>query len=1163
MQKRHSLARKPSLQQLQNIIRGSHNPLATVSGARNSLRISDLRTLARWLHHVRHGNQGVFHGQNPRKIAHLGLQPVLAPVPIEREIIWTSELLKYHATQIKAFIPIAQTFEKSLLAGKYSDCRILLDEIAAQLGLSLWEIENRIALLQLEEGLEKQKRYAADLRVDRDQADFISFIIFSLSHRNEDSATSGRFATNLSDQLVKWEVDSDLQAYLLFRLANQPPKDDLALASILRYEAVFPLIDYYETFIRLAQIKFSESNESTYHGIFLRELGDLGTLVNDCRIERILFSAGISDSLCDGHLICDLSARDALAKGEAGAAVEFAAHAQEQQPLNISNYITEAQAKAELLASQQDSPPNLSAKIASFSLAIAGRRDNLRDAELGLEKICLNFRLMGFSSALKSFLYHELSPDPLPNKNLGLRAFFDSPFLNPTALRHFRLPIQQDNYLRILLNRYGSRPAIAIESIAAGVGIASANLTLEALDTPQTSIESIQANLDSLLARNELSEALEVARKYSSPAPSRLRRSASRVECYCLLKLERTEDLVERIVSICVSDPTLSQLLPIRQAATLLNKQTRKQLAAKLSTPILLDLYSRGVDDKFNKPRAYAYEDFLIAHKLERPSQLGDCYTLFELGQVIYYLRFVCSPSVMQSSSVFSGTRQVEEERLAVLSLLARIDPDNGNDYRAEIRDITRNQIIRQGVRQVEQSKIFANIALIRKWANSNLRESFNRYQALVKAGIGGDYPAFEDAFRKLLTGAPLPKELLEIPKNEAMDLLVQLIQALFRECTINPEHGLDSYLSMRIRHGTLSGQLRSPLELEKIITQRESGSQEYKSNSHWLRTLSYIDHHALVAIDNRLARFSKEYDSFIDRIAKDLIQVRSNEKQQGLFDVHLTSVGAWYLITETKESTTFDHFLDMCFELFWASVEEQCLKKVRDVIDNQLKKDLNALFDGLADDIDKLSGDNSATYLNSAIRTAQTGSQQALDHVKAWFQLSRTLSTSELSFNDFVDIGIACVKRTHPEFSPAIVRHVSDLPLIASLTLVSDIFIIIFDNIWRHSGIPRNPNVEIAVTNESERLRIIIENEVADGIRTAEVEAKVNRIKGSILDGAYKTSVRSEGGTGFIKLRKIIGNTESAQPILDFGFRADGRFFVDLEIHVMEIRDETTTRRG
>ena len=81
---------------------------------------------------------------------------------------------------------------------------------------------------------------------------------------------------------------------------------------------------------------------------------------------------------------------------------------------------------------------------------------------------------------------------------------------------------------------------------------------------------------------------------------------------------------------------------------------------------------------------------------------------------------------------------------------------------------------------------------------------------------------AFTEALEDALTEGTLPQKSLSLPKNEATDLLFDLVSPVFVECMTNAGYGLDCYLSMRIRHGTLSGQLRGPLEEQKIITQRE-----------------------------------------------------------------------------------------------------------------------------------------------------------------------------------------------------------------------------------------------------------------------------------------------------------------------------------------------------
>ncbi len=117
------------------------------------------------------------------------------------------------------------------------------------------------------------------------------------------------------------------------------------------------------------------------------------------------------------------------------------------------------------------------------------------------------------------------------------------------------------------------------------------------------------------------------------------------------------------------------------------------------------------------------------------------------------------------------------------------------------------------------------------------------------------------------------------------------MVSLVLTEFPLSTTHGLDCYLSMRVRHGTLSGQLRSPLEEQHLITQRESGSQEYKPNEYWPNRLPEVSPERRSKVEERLSTFSKSYDDFIDRIANKLIQIRSKDKPEGLFDVFVLNV--------------------------------------------------------------------------------------------------------------------------------------------------------------------------------------------------------------------------------------------------------------------------------
>jgi len=458
-------------------------------------------------------------------------------------------------------------------------------------------------------------------------------------------------------------------------------------------------------------------------------------------------------------------------------------------------------------------------------------------------------------------------------------------------------------------------------------------------------------------------------------------------------------------------------------------------------------------------------------------------------------------------------------------------------------------------VRQVEKSKIYIDVAAIRRWAEKHLKESFTRYQALLRAGMDSGASGFNEAVKDVLSGRPVPQEFLELPKNEASDLLLGMALDFYKECMTDPQHGLDCYLSMRIRHGALSGQLRGPLEEEKIITQRASDSSQYKSNNYWKSKLVYLDGRQLSAIDNRLRSFSKDFDDLIETFARNYVQVQSPEKKTGLFKVSLTVISLRALAVDITSASTFDDFLDACFARFWESVES-ALKGVRSYIDGTVKPQLNRLFVKLESDIESLAEDVPSPELNRSIRIAQTGAQQAVEQVKDWLRIAKPLAEPVFSCEHLVDIGLQCVKKIHRDFYPLITEELGEVPELVGLTLFSDIFFIIFDNIRRHSGVGSSPTVIIKAQAIEGNLHISIDSEIAVASRTPEAVARVKHIKQVIAAGNYQSAVRSEGGTGLIKLRNIVGPDDDVQR-MDFGFRENGWFFVDLNLGMTTVFEE------
>ncbi|KPY27839.1 PanM family protein [Pseudomonas syringae] len=617
------------------------------------------------------------------------------------------------------------------------------------------------------------------------------------------------------------------------------------------------------------------------------------------------------------------------------------------------------------------------------------------------------------------------------------------------------------------------------------------------------------------------------------------------------MKLGLTLELIDFVAKVVANDPGAIDLMPISECVMLLNKETCKRLSSHISISILFSLNSRNYDDKFDKELSYAYEDFLIAHGLERPSQVRSIIEKLDISQVVYYLRYVCVPRIIKVSSEFNGSIAVQNERLAVCALLLELDSDNAKIYELEIREITRAQAIRRGVRHVEQSKMSIDVSALKKWADKKIKESFLRYRAMIKAGISPS-GEFEKAYIQLLAdGKPMPSEFLKVPNDESGTLLREIVGLILSEATINPMHGLDCYLSMRIRHGALSGQLRGPLELENIITKRKGDDASYASNEFWMTKLESLSQPLRDQIDLSMCIFSARYDHLIESITDDLIQVKSLDKPHGLFDVFISIFDLRLLASSISGDTEFENFFDSFINMFWRSVEFS-LHNVRTTIEHTLKPQINEIFQTLQMSIVQASPSTHTAELGRSIRTAHTNSLQALEQIKDWFKLPTPRVEPFFEVEELIDVGLQCVQRIHKDFSPKIEKDIAEIPPVAdALTMFSDIFFILFDNARKYANTIESPNMSICVERDGpDSVLLSVSNEVSASNDFESSSARVDAIKFSIDHGDYHGSVNSEGGTGLIKLKKIIG----ASQFLEFGYVDQSKFLVKFKLPLREI---------
>jgi hypothetical protein len=1020
----------------------------------------------------------------------------------------------------------------------------VLTEVKRRFGASLWLADSFLATIQASQSLEAQKLEARKMQDEADD-NLVTSLVFYVSQRNEGTINPRRFVRQLQSDLRSWKTEEDLTDYLLFRLANIHPMLPNKVANILRYEATASVLDYYESFISLAMYSAVADGCEAIPG-FRSALQLLAPLIDDSRIHRTLFFLDLENDALSLSQSRDLEPFNAFACDKFQKSAELITKQMSEGECDLPLAILFAHATAETDSSASSEIPDGSIfnRFTSLARRLVVKR-NFEEAHYELVRLALNFRSSQFSAQIRAFAVSEFSSYPTSDCDFENLAFLNGTVLDVPGVRHLPLPART-RYVDELVRRYGDQPSVRVAIDRCGDQQFAPSTTNWGYS--QHLIQEI--SIERALVHGKWDEALSVAACVIAGPSIRKRRRALRYKTHALLSAGSIDDLVQCIAESCVQDPGVVPMLPILPCVKALDKPARKRLAKELSLSVVLDLCSRHYSDDYDSYRAYAYEDFLTAHGMKRPSELRGTESQFDCRMLIYYLKHLCIPEVMRVSRTYKKTKDLEDERLAVCALLIDLDKERADDYESEIQKITRSQIIQSGVGEIERSKIFIDSAAIRRWAEKELRESFTRYQTLARAGLSqkeGIEEALLDAVRAAAAGTQVTKVFL-LPKSEADDLLVTIMSRFLGECLSSPQYGLDCYLSMQIRHGVLSGHLRYPLEEEHVITQKDSKTLDYKSNDYWLLRLAPLGLSVQQRVDDALKQFSREYDQFVDTMKDDLVQIKTKDKPEGLFAIEFNPLVLRGVVQAVGTDTPFEEFLEFCFQIFWDALEP-CLQNVRSAIDLSLKPRMNQLFTDLERELAQIEAQASLPELNSAIRHAQTKAQYALDRVQDWFRLGMPKDIQGYTFEEIIHIGLQYAKNIHRLFNPQLEIDADPMPPFRTLITFSNIFFIIFDNISRHSG-HRAPRVSITARRESSGLHVSVLSSVNFYAVQPESRARVERIKQEISEGGYAAAVRSEGGTGLKKLYNIIRNLGAANR-LDFGFSDSGEFKVDFQLGV------------
>jgi hypothetical protein len=517
--------------------------------------------------------------------------PVLSSIPIERELAWAAAIFRQDASEISRFVVLKSQFEADLLLGRHEDCEATLDTVEKEFGFSIWLLELRIAFLQTSQGLEAQKAYLARIRSIRRDGDLISFLAHFTSWRNEETTNPFQFKKTVSERSAEWSVPDDFRAYLLYRLTGECPLDDTTISAILRYEASYSLIDYYETFIRITTRRLSNASLSAgpLHKDSLLSLVDT---ISDSRLLKLLSIASDSNTRylrrCQ---IRSLMSDDALLMANYGAIPGIIEAEVNERPDDIRLWFNAAIAELDSNCSLQ-LPSGLGSRFTRLLKAVMEKKRGYQESVLEAARLVLNYGQLPSALQFEAFFLPQLSSNPRANPKVQVTASASSRFLEPAMLR-FTEPEKRFEFASVLHHMYGNHRVIDFEKWRSGQEDQLHEQFRETIAPPLFK----EVLIEHFASSSQYDEALHLARQLEAEAGPRYRRLAQRWIAECLFSLEEIEEVIEYVCRVCISDLEVVPMMPLARCAGALNKERRAALAGNLSSPIILDIYDRRKEE--------------------------------------------------------------------------------------------------------------------------------------------------------------------------------------------------------------------------------------------------------------------------------------------------------------------------------------------------------------------------------------------------------------------------------------------------------------------------------------------------------------------------------------------------------------------------------------
>ncbi|MBN8625957.1 MAG: hypothetical protein J0M17_10745 [Planctomycetes bacterium] len=1035
---------------------------------------------------------------------------------LHSELRWQSAILSRYGDKLNELVDLLSQFTKALLTSDCGRAELVFDAVNRALGNSLWSIESGVLLGNIKGGIEENRRFLSGIReVAKDAyAQLFGQFASERSDTNLSVNAYNAYVAELLDDIKRNGGDKDTLNYLRLKLDSkcQLRFPDSLLRYALAIESTYSLVDRYLLFVRVAMTLAYTSTLARARELLSHPIAALTTSVRDPRI------ASLSTYLT-GRLPPSTAYSDAF-----HAAVErYTTGRYFEASLLIGKLIVnrsdnfelyELLAKSHLLLDREVVNPFPQGSIAQKTLTavtdVLSRNDRTDDSLHYLSQQASLFTWSCFGSQLWAFVLNNSTEVSVARQG-SIRA------LNVHVVTPRFADVFEDNNDRTIF--LGGMRDQGVAPITAGLYLSDNDALPESVPTYRRAAYTARH----LEANDALDQAVKAYQSILQSFGDRPYIAADAFAgCFrCLVRLGRLRECAAMTLDAYFAHREMLAGVHLKSLLEKYDQENDDDLKRDIAWPLLYHIFYRENDLPRNDKRLFVLLDsFLTANGLTLPSRMLSLTPPPAHAYAVYLLRYVCVPEIIDSLLTFRTSDEVEEERIAICSLLLVIDPANKEEYANEVASIAKARSIRQALRSVDTTRVFVDTDGLRRSLDRVYIERYERYRGLH----GLDTRLRESVIEvRSLGGKRVETKATMVVVDEVVELFNELFLDLRERYIFSADYGLDSYLSLRIRHGTLTGQLRSLFERRHLITTKDEPTGKYQRNQYWFDHIPLLNNPNVAAmVDNAFERFATTVDALIEEVRAEWIQIKGDNHAKALFDFDYSARDLGRLYARFGDARDIESFVDGCLDEL-RDRTERTLQTVRHAIENTLLAGFTSALDELELAVVSSSSELRTSDLVVEIRRARTEVQTDVISIAGWFE-----SVGEVPFPDYdlrhlIDTSIEVWRRAHTQelFSPLVSADVSCTCLGRTFTYLIDALYIVLGNAFTYA--PRDDKVvRLEASVSDHRATIVVSNNLPHPADRGSLDALIVTLKERLGQTQRSIGVQREGGSGYYKLGKL-----------------------------------------